>query len=257
MRSALKLGLMNGNDENSAARMARWVTRHLSQWSDETRKARPIGFVDIGANEGMWLRHFLKLADSNRRTFDLVIAVEPNTSLSGPLHTNLMGLGVEIEHVVLTDDNKPVQFLTNENNSRLSKVASGDVGEVRNGVRLSKLLSKHPRETAWILKIDVEGHEQDVLRGLGSKIENCLAVYFEVGDNSVIAPYQQFGIYEYLWKEGFKLYTLGRDGSQALPVSPGSLASLASWTHDVLAVSTKLCSDQANSKLERQLTTKR
>lgn len=173
MRSALKLGLMNGSDDNSAARMAHWVNRNLSQWSDQTRKARPIGFVDIGANEGMWLRHFLKLTNSNRRMFDFVIAVEPNTSLSSALHTNLIGLGVEIEHVVLTDDDKPVHFLINESNSRLSKVASGDLGEVRDGVRLSKLLSKHPREMAWILKIDVEGNEQDVLRGLGSKIENC------------------------------------------------------------------------------------
>lgn len=248
---------MNGNDENSAARMARWVTRHISQWSDETRKARPIGFVDIGANEGMWLRHFLKLANSNSRILDLVIAVEPNTSLSSALHTNLMGLGVEIEHEVLTDDDKPVQFMTNESNSRLSKVASGDLGEVRDGVRLSKLLSKHPREMRWILKIDVEGHEQDVLRGLGRKIENCLAVYFEVGDNSAIAPYQDFGIYEHLWKQGFELYTLGRDGSQALPVQPGSLASLTSWTHDVLAVNPRLCSDQATPTPEWQLRTER
>lgn len=85
------------------------------------------------------------------------------------------------------------------------------MGEVRNGVRLRTLLSKHPREIDWILKIDVEGHEQDVLRGLGSTIHNCFAIYFEVGDNSAIAPYQQFGISEYLWEEGFKLYTLGRD----------------------------------------------
>lgn len=118
VRSALKLGPINGNDENSAARMARWVTRLLSQWSDETRNARPSGFVDVGAHEGVWLRHFLKLANSNRRTFDLVIAVEPNTSLSGALHTNLIGLGVEIDHVVLTDDDKPVQFIRTQSHSR-------------------------------------------------------------------------------------------------------------------------------------------
>ena len=250
VRSALKLGLMNGNDEQSAARMARWVTRNLSQGRDETRKARPIGFVDIGANEGLWLRHFLKLANNKSSTFDLVIAVEPNTTLSSPLHANLLGHNIKIEHEVLTDDEKPIQFLTNEINSRLSRVSSGELGEVRTGVQLSKLLSKYPRDLEWILKIDVEGHEENVLRGLGNRIEDCLAVYFEVGDNSAIAPYQKFGIYEYLWNQGFKLYTLGNDGSPALPISPGSLASLTAWTHDVLAVSAKLCSDQANSKPE-------
>ncbi len=246
VRAAIQLGLINGDDRQSATRFANWVSRYPTLRETKDGKSRTIGFVDIGANSGVWLGHFLTLASEGGVCFNPIVAVEPNALLAGEIESNVHGWGVEIQDFVLTSEDKRVEFVIDADNSRLSRVEEGGSGEFRDGIPLSRLLSRYAEETEWVLKLDVEGHELEVILGLGEKIQHCLAIYFEVGDGSNVAPYQQFGIYEFLRSKGFNLYTLGYDGAPMLSVHPGSLASLASWTHDVLAVNSKLGSDQAN-----------
>jgi FkbM family methyltransferase len=68
-----------------------------------------------------------------------------------------------------------------------------------------------------VLKIDVEGHELDVLRGAGTLLSCVGVIQFEFGGCNIDTR-TYFQDYWYLLSDDFEIYRLGPAGLQLLPV---------------------------------------
>lgn len=121
--------------------------------------------IDVGANYGEMLANG-KLPKSAR-----IMAVEPNTRVLPFLKKTLSGLdGVKLFEVALSDSEGHAEFLMNENWSGLSRIVQG--GSEKTMVptttleHLLKIDGMPLHEMRVLVKIDVEGHEVNVLKGI-------------------------------------------------------------------------------------------
>ena len=121
--------------------------------------------IDVGANYGEMLANG-KLPKSAQ-----IMAVEPNTRVLPFLKKTLSGLdGVKLFEVALSDREGHAKFLVNENWSGLSRIVlGGSEMTMVPTTTLEKLLKMDGmplNEMRVLVKIDVEGHEVNVLRGM-------------------------------------------------------------------------------------------
>lgn len=186
---------------------------------DAIRRLLPAGapvrqVVDVGANKGLWTAAALAafpaahvhafepsaaLQEGLHRRYD----AEPRVTLnavalgaapgSGTLHSDVEGSGLasltrrRLDHVgVSMDHEQPVEITTL------------DAYVANNGI-----------ERVDVLKIDVEGHELDVLRGAERTLATATVVQFEFG-GTAIDTRTFFRDYWYLFTEaGFTLWRIG------------------------------------------------
>jgi len=132
--------------------------------------AAPMAFYDIGANIG---NHTVFLAD----LFERVYCFEPNPKAIEILKANVAPLAqVEIFPVGLSNEDAELGFMTGSatNLGNAHIVAPGETREqvvkisVRNG---DKLIGTESLAPPAMMKIDVEGHEPEVIAGLEATIE--------------------------------------------------------------------------------------
>ncbi len=72
-------------------------------------------------------------------------------------------------------------------------------------VRLDTYINTEEMNTIDLLKIDTEGHELQVLRGLGKKISDVGIILIEFHNDNIYLNYESAKIHEYLVKSGFEL----------------------------------------------------
>ena len=72
-------------------------------------------------------------------------------------------------------------------------------------VRLDNYLDKEKINTIDLIKIDTEGHEFQVLKGLGKKISNVGIILIEFHNDNIYLNYESAKIHNYLEKNGFDL----------------------------------------------------
>ena len=114
--------------------------------------------LDIGANIGNHSCIFAKY-------FDRVIAFEPNPQVAYLLRANAMGKSIEVVGKGLSDTYGSLNFeICNDNlgGSRIVKYESDIIIEVDTLDRLTNQLSL---DNVSFIKIDVEGHEENVITG--------------------------------------------------------------------------------------------
>ena len=125
--------------------------------------SEPAVVVDAGANIGLFSLHCLALAP--RAT---IIAVEPSPTAFAALERNLSGhASAACERLCLADVAAPAR--------RLADAAGGDApaGGVASAFvcaqgTVSQLIARHALRRVDLLKVDVEGDELLVLRGVGA-----------------------------------------------------------------------------------------
>jgi len=141
-------------------------------------------FYDVGANIGLYscvVAHVLEPGN--------VVAVEPSPRAYGKLQENaaLNGDGIHTCQVALSDADSQVAFAVDVGGrqSRMSTLnvdnprTEAEITEVRSR-RLASLLDEEGVPAPTVAKIDVEGAEYDVLRGMGDHLEEIRVLYCEL-----------------------------------------------------------------------------
>ena len=122
--------------------------------------------LDVGANVGLLTRHFAKLVGKKGK----VIAFEPDPNTRAALVFNVSKFTVvEVRDEALTEANGPVTLHLNPESgtgNSLVNVADGGRSIEVPGLTMDAFLATRPELRVDVVKIDVEGAEIHVLRGM-------------------------------------------------------------------------------------------
>jgi FkbM family methyltransferase len=123
-------------------------------------------FLDIGANIGVFAANFAGF----RAIFPglRVYAFEPNPDTAARLRANVEPLGVEVFSVALSDRNGTLEFVDGAVSSVFSTVenaSSYSIAGERRVCQCRRLDDLVIQGRSLVMKIDVEGHEWEVLQG--------------------------------------------------------------------------------------------
>ncbi len=166
-----------------------WSSRRLVQGLPEPELAlipllccRSTSFVDVGANFGFYTWFASRYAAT-------VHAIEPLPWVAAMLRSGFRNRNVEVHECALSDQSGSVElrsprgnigFSTIEPSNELEGKADLSAGVARIQVE-TRRLDDIPTGRVSCLKIDAEGHEQEVLRGAWETLERCRpAVIIEV-----------------------------------------------------------------------------
>jgi FkbM family methyltransferase len=136
--------------------------------------------VDVGANVG----YLTSLAAVRAGPGGRVIAVEPHPAVFELLQSNVSSWDgelapIELQQLALSDRSATGTIVAGplfEHNMGLAKIGEGRAadGEHSHDVRLERLDELLEQTTIGLLKVDVEGHETEVLRGATGLLERGL-----------------------------------------------------------------------------------
>lgn len=139
----------------------------------EAQTDSPLIF-DCGANIGFSVVYFKHLYPCAR-----VMAFEPEPTLCSMLQQNIksMGLtGVEVHRSAIWTENSTLTFTSNGSvGGHLTRESDDRPGQVVSTARLRDLLDQH----VDLLKLDIEGAEDAVLRDCAEKLANVDHLFFE------------------------------------------------------------------------------
>jgi len=124
--------------------------------------------LDIGANIGNHTAYFA-------RYFSRVIAFEPNPMVFAVLSANVVAIGggVEIINVGLSDKTGNVYFQTNESNLGASRISDKPTPHKVDVSTLDVFIDSLSLAHCKFIKIDVEGHEYNVISGAKKLLQSC------------------------------------------------------------------------------------
>ena len=137
-------------------------------------------FIDIGANDGVLFSNTFKFAKQGASG----ICIEPSRSTFLKLQLNqLLNYRVKCLRAAVTDREGLLHLEDLGYESILSKVHADpkpNTCKVRS-ISLEYIFKRHPKfKEADLISIDVEGHEEEVIEGAGTKPLNSKAFIIEV-----------------------------------------------------------------------------
>lgn len=139
--------------------------------------ARRSTFWDVGANIGSYTLIASQVSHAT------IVAFEPHPAMFERLRLNV-GLNdrsnVQLEQIALSDVNGAPGFTDSTSSSSVNRLASDADAALRvEAVRGEDLLAAGRAPAPDVLKVDVEGHEGEVLRGLGPALAQVNVVFAE------------------------------------------------------------------------------
>jgi FkbM family methyltransferase len=186
--------------------------------------------VDVGANVG----YFTSLAVARAGHSGRVVAVEPQPSVFELLQANVESwsgmpalASVELHQVALSDRDGAGMIVSGplfEHNMGLSHLAGeGEAGS--HEVELRRLDELIDGAAVGLLKIDVEGHETEVLRGASALLEDRLVreIIFEDHDEY---PSEATAIVE---RAGYRVVSLANDLGGLRLKAPRDRGAVRAW----------------------------
>ncbi len=175
----------------------RSVKEHLGvpslHWSLQNLKKKgfyPANVVDIGAYEGKWAKDFLEVYPQSKIL--MIEAQEKKEIILKALKKSNSNIDYTIA-LVSSSDNLEVNFLENETASHIS-FSTNENSNFTNVLKtksLETILSEKKIAIPNFLKLDVQGHEIEVLKGclnVLAKVEICLleVTLIKLADNDVL-----------------------------------------------------------------------
>ncbi len=177
--------------------------------------------VDVGANVGTWTLEALKSFPGAQ-----IHAFEPSAVAFAALAAAVGGeTRVSLEQMALGDENGEAVLYADVSGSGLASLSKRRLDHLGLDFSYEEQVEVMTLES-WsrsrgigkvdVLKLDVEGHEMDVLRGAGTLLESMSVVQFEFGGCNIDSRtfFQDF--WYLLSESGFKIYRLGPSGLSAL-----------------------------------------
>ena len=170
--------------------------------------------VDIGANQGLYTLLFADLVGERGR----VLAFEPDDLLHDALRENVESNGarnVEVHHLALGSESGTMTLyrsLLNSGDNRLSATSTGGGPRDPVQVRIERLDEALAGERIDFVKIDVEGWEMEVFRGMQALLDapaNAqISIYFEFNLRGLRdAGSEPIEPLEFLEANGFTIYS--------------------------------------------------
>lgn len=138
-----------------------YLTNHPNVW-----------FIDVGANIGVYT---LLAAEVRAK----VLAIEPHPATYKSLLSNIKNnnySNVVTVNYAATDKCSVVDF-SDYRESAVNRIQAGGILKVK-GITIEQLIIQHNIEK-FIIKIDTEGHDFQVLRGCHQKLDNCVFIIVE------------------------------------------------------------------------------
>jgi FkbM family methyltransferase len=178
--------------------------------------------LDVGANMGAWTRDALRALP--RAT---IHAFEPSQAAFAALSSAFESEPrVSLHRLALGESNGQATLYTNEPGSGIASLTKRRLDHI--GVEMSEEETIEIRtleswadeaglEAADVLKLDVEGHELDVLRGAGSRLDDVRVLQFEFGGTNIDTRTYFRDFWYLLTEAGFRLHRLGPTGLRAIP----------------------------------------
>jgi FkbM family methyltransferase len=184
----------------------------------------PVLCLDVGSNVGEYLSHLVDLAPEKNR---LIMAFEPNPVNLEALRNAVRATGATVRIMPNAVSDIAEGIVPFYNYSGFNANRPGNtLGGLRGGgehicdveiTSLDKCLEDYPLHVIKILKIDTEGNDTNVLRGIEKNIDRVRYIMFECSNcfDDHRGPGEEFpmrGIVEFLSNHGFHTYYMGTRG---------------------------------------------
>jgi FkbM family methyltransferase len=164
---------------------------------------------DVGANEGKWSEAAISAFPNAT-----VYAFEPNPNIFMDLQQkDIFGKKVKLFQVALGSKTESRNF---HYNSSLTSIGSlvqpelmysvNDVSSVVQVYRLDSLIRRENLPLPTFLKIDVEGWEIEVIKGLGTFLKAIKFIQFEISEATLIAKSSFSALQAILLEGNFEIY---------------------------------------------------
>lgn len=177
--------------------------------------------LDIGANVGIWSSTML-----TSRPHSIITAFEPSSVAFAKLKANLSKVEfsgrVSLEPIALGNKQGRVNLYSEEPGSGLGSLTQRrlqhfDINftevESVNIQTLDNWLEQNSKKLPNIIKLDVEGHELDVLRSGKKTLDNVKIIQFEFGGCNIDTKTFWQDFWYFFTDLGFKLYRITPVGS--------------------------------------------
>ncbi|MGA0414865.1 MAG: FkbM family methyltransferase [Flavobacteriaceae bacterium] len=145
-------------------------------------------FIDVGANIGSYSILMSDLIND-------IIAIEPHPTSFEHCKSNFILNNISEKKVLncaVGEDNKSIFFTNFEGASTINKKSKSDTGLKVSQKKLDTILDTNPSKK-YLVKIDVEGFEEDVIMGMKELFKNdCIeAILFETFNFKIISKLEE------------------------------------------------------------------
>jgi FkbM family methyltransferase len=167
-----------------------WESKSLSLWRDLARRSRFV--ADVGANTGVFA-----LAAQAINPDAKVVAVEPSARVADRLRRNidLNGYPIRIEPIAASDATGMATFYDfaaeHQYSASLEPWMDGTTSTQVPVDTLDNILERNGFERLDLLKVDVERHEPNVLRGATRYLKYKPTILIEVLDDEIGSAIRQ------------------------------------------------------------------
>ncbi|WP_259110016.1 FkbM family methyltransferase [Salinibacter ruber] len=201
-----------GKDHNISSNGEKWfIKKHVS------RNAQCV--VDIGANRGGWVSTVCQSSSSRIEAF----CYEPDPRVSSEFKSNTEKLsGVYLREIAVGEESGKIEiFLDRESTEKTSAVSGVSKDSIKKEVEITTLdeeFERIPTEYIDMLKIDVEGYEESVLRGANRLLSKGKigCIQFEYGGAWAKASATLQGVVSFLRDHEYEVFLLQPNCLQAI-----------------------------------------
>jgi FkbM family methyltransferase len=180
---------------------------HMKKFKEVIKEGMVI--VDVGANKGDYSLLAAKLMNDKGK----VLCFEPFPENVKIIKKSIKANGyssIRVFNIALFDKNKNIELFVGDKSGWHSIYYKGSSGKkIRvKAMKLDDILKNNKIGRIDVMKIDVEGAEFNVLKGAIKTIRKSRKMHLFIDlDN----PKQAHKIFEFLKREGFNIFSIGRD----------------------------------------------
>ena len=179
-------------------------------------------FIDVGAHKGVYTDLFLKnfkikkayLFEPQKNIFKFIKNKYKNNNFVNTYNLCVSSNNKLKNFYINNHDLTSSLTKFNEKNNYLKKKSILFGGSIKKmikktykikTIKLSNFLNKKKINKIDLIKVDTEGHEYEVLKGLEKKIKKINLVLIEFHNDKIYEDYENKKIHNYLINTGFKL----------------------------------------------------